>query len=133
MNLKRIQSDTIIFLVGGVLYGIIEIIYRGYTHWTMLITGGTCCLSVFKTFVFIKPCCMLKKCIIGSAIITFIELICGCIVNLHFKMNVWDYSSHKINFLGQICLFNSLLWALLSIPLCIFSGKVKKIYLKKSR
>ena len=33
---------SLVFLFGGVGYGILEILWRGYTHWTMLITGGVC-------------------------------------------------------------------------------------------
>ena len=28
------------FGVGAVAYGLIEVAVRGYTHWTMLLTGG---------------------------------------------------------------------------------------------
>ncbi len=130
MNSKMLKSDTAIFSLGGIIYGIIEIIYRGYTHWTMLITGGVCCLAVFKTFVLMKPCSVFKRCAVGSMIITFIELICGCIVNLRLNMNVWDYSDKKINFLGQICLANSIMWGLLSFPICFISSKLKRLYLE---
>ena len=30
----------IVFLIGGISYGIMEILFRGYTHWSMLVTGG---------------------------------------------------------------------------------------------
>lgn len=130
MKCKRIKRDAMIFSFGGIVYGMIEIVYRGYTHWTMLLTGGTCCLSVFKTFIFMKPCSLIKKCVLGSLIITFIEFICGCIVNIKLKMNIWDYSNKKMNFLGQICLFNSVIWALFSLPICFLCNKFKNIYLK---
>ena len=27
---------------GGCAYGLVEVLYRGYTHWTMLLLGGFC-------------------------------------------------------------------------------------------
>lgn len=31
-----------LFTSGGMLYNIIEITFRGWTHWTMFILGGLC-------------------------------------------------------------------------------------------
>ena len=36
-----------IFFIGGILYALIEIIFRGYTHWSMVITGGLCFLIFY--------------------------------------------------------------------------------------
>lgn len=118
MSIANLKLNTTIFLLGGVIYILLEIIYRGFTHWTMFFAGGVCCLIVFKIFMLMKPCSIIKKCIVGSFVITLIELICGCIVNLWLHMNIWDYSQNHFNFLGQICLFNSFIWAILSLPIC---------------
>ena len=32
--------NTTLFFVGAFGYGQIELLYRGYTHWTMLASGG---------------------------------------------------------------------------------------------
>ena len=45
-----------------------------------------------------------KQCIIGSFVVTGIEFVSGCIVNLWLGWNVWDYSHLPLNLLGQICL-----------------------------
>ena len=37
---KRYSQDTVVFAIGAVSYSLIEILWRGYTHWTMMITGG---------------------------------------------------------------------------------------------
>ncbi|MGN1095920.1 MAG: hypothetical protein ACI4QR_05985, partial [Eubacteriales bacterium] len=34
------------FLAGGVGYGLIEIMWRGRTHWSMVLVGGVCFVSV---------------------------------------------------------------------------------------
>lgn len=61
-----------------------------------------------------------KQILVGAAIITGLEFITGCIVNLWLGWAVWDYSSMPLNILGQICLPYMLLWipvALLAIVL----------------
>ena len=55
----------------------------------------------------------------GALIITLVELICGCIVNLKLGLDVWDYSHIPLNLFGQICLPFTLLWFLLCFPICI--------------
>lgn len=35
-----------LFLVGGFIYGIIEVTYRGYTHPSMFILGGVCLILI---------------------------------------------------------------------------------------
>lgn len=60
---------------------------------------------------------ILYKAFLGCIAITFVEFIVGCIVNLQFKMRVWDYSALPFNLLGQICLRFCCVWFLLSFML----------------
>lgn len=34
--------EWILFFIGGRLYTWFELLWRGYTHWTMFILGGLC-------------------------------------------------------------------------------------------
>lgn len=115
--MKRFKSDCFLFAFGGIAYALIEIIYRRKTHWTMMITGGTCYVSLFRFYKRFSKMKQFGKCITGSLIITAYEFICGCIVNLKYKMNVWNYSKCRFNVKGQICPFYSVLWAFLCIPI----------------
>lgn len=117
INLKRIKEDLLILILSGIVYSCIEIAWRGYTHWTMIITGGLCFLSIFRLYNRIHNYSLWKKCIIGALVITCIEFLSGCIVNIWLHMNVWDYSYQPMNLLGQICLLYTLLWTLLCIPI----------------
>lgn len=47
------------------------------------------------------------KCISGSAIITALEYCCGCVVNLKFRLNVWDYSNCRLNLKGRFVRFTA--------------------------
>lgn len=111
------QDKITLFLTGGILYPTLEILCRGKTDFSMAIAGGLClcliddvCLHRLK----VRP--LMVKCLAGSTIITFVEFTTGCLVNIAFKMNVWDYSQLPGNILGQICLPFSMLWFFLTIP-----------------
>ncbi len=115
--MKRVKGDCILFSIGGIGYALLEILWRRKTHWTMALTGGTVFVSLFRFYKKFANMKMFSKCISGSIIITAMEFCCGCIVNLKFKLNVWDYSKCRFNIKGQICPFYSILWAFLCVPI----------------
>lgn len=115
-RLRQIRNYFIIFVFGGLYYCFLEALWRGYTHWTMAVTGGACFLGLFIISVKGRELPLLLKCFIGSALITAIELCAGSIVNLILGWNVWDYSVLRFHFMGQICLVYSLIWFFLCIP-----------------
>lgn len=124
--MKEIVKDAEIFAIGGVSYGAIEIMWRQYTHWTMIITGGICFYTLYKLSKGRENTPLWKKCLLGSAVITTAEFLTGVVVNMIFDMNVWDYSGLPLNLFGQICLLYSFLWALLSIPIDIVCRALRK-------
>lgn len=46
---------------------------------------------------------------------TLLELVIGTLMESIFKVKYWDYSHHKIQFKGYICLTSSLCWGVLSV------------------
>lgn len=121
--MKKLRDDSLLFVLGGGIYGCMEIMFRGFTHWSMLITGGLCLVLIHRCDKRLIKSPVWIKCVLGSGIITALELIAGCIVNLWLKWNVWDYSSCPGNFLGQICIPFSILWGALSLP-AIYLGRL---------
>lgn len=113
MSIKFLQKLSI-FAIGAVGYFFLEILWRGRSHWTMALTGGVCFSELYKLSGKKRP--LLQNCFLGSAMITATEFIVGCIVNLGFKMNVWDYSDRAVHFLGQICPLYSMFWFILTAP-----------------
>lgn len=111
------KKDSAIFTFGGIAYGLLELLWRGRTHWSMVLTGGVCFLSLYKIFKKLSNLSLLIKCILGSSIITIIEFCVGCVVNIWLKLKVWDYSKLPFNIKGQICLLYSTLWSLICIPI----------------
>lgn len=108
-------KQTILFGIGGLLYVFVEMLWRGYSHWTMFLVGGLCFVLIGLINEVI-PCEMplVWQMIIGAAIITSVEFVSGCIINLWLGWNVWDYSELPFNALGQICLPFTFLWFLIS-------------------
>ena len=104
-----------LFIFGGFAYILIELLWRGRTHWTMFILGGIAFVSVgLLNNILPWEMNFETQATIGATIITVLEFITGVIVNIIFKMNVWNYSTIPLNFMGQVCLPFSLLWLLLS-------------------
>ncbi len=113
---KQFLKNIILAFIGGLLYIGIELLWRGYSHWTMFLLGGLCFLligQINEILPWKMP--LWQQVVIGTIIITGLELITGCIVNLCFGWNVWDYSAVPLNFLGQICLPYAVLWMLISV------------------
>lgn len=112
--------ETVLFLIGGWIYTGMELIWRGRTHWSMFILGGLCFVLVglINEHHYKWNQSLILQSIIGAVLITALEFMTGCIVNLWLKWNVWDYSNLPFNLLGQICLYFFLLWIPMS-TLCI--------------
>lgn len=122
----RIIKNIVLFITGGIAYGFIEVLWRGKTHLSMLVLGGGCFAVLWDFYRRHKRMKLFCKCLCGSAIITALEFMCGCIVNLRLKMNVWDYYNCKLNVKGQICPLYSLLWGLLCIPVFGFCKALQR-------
>ena len=114
MRIKWLK-ELLIFIIFGCCYLLFEIMWRGYTHWTMFIVGGLCGFLIGLINEKNKEMPLIKQCLISTLIVTVIEFISGCIINLWLNLGVWDYSTMPFNILGQICLPYCLLWFILSI------------------
>lgn len=115
--MKQLSKALGLFAIGGALYYLIEILWRGYSHIGMFVVGGICFILIglineylsFKTPLW-------KQQLIAAFIVTGIEFIAGLILNVWLRLNIWDYSNLPFNLLGQISLQYSILWFLLSLP-----------------
>ena len=102
-------------VIGSIVYMSLEILWRGYTHWTMGVLGGICfiCLGLINEILSWETPLVLQM-FIGGTIITVLELITGCIVNLWLGWNIWNYTWQP-NLWGQISLYSSIGWIGLSL------------------
>jgi uncharacterized membrane protein len=124
------KVNFLMFPIGALGYGLIEILWRGYTHFSMLLAGGLCFVTFAKIGEKFKKQTLLARAVIGSVFVTAIELVFGIFFNIILKKNVWDYSKMPLNFKGQICLLYSVFWVMLSLIFIPLSLKVK-VYLQK--
>ena len=111
----KFSQHLFAFLMGYFIYSLIEILNRGYTHWTMALTGGVI-LSILYGINRRKTMTLIKSCFIGAIIITGTEFTVGIFDNIIMHWNVWDYSDLPFNLMGQICLPFSFAWFFLCIP-----------------
>lgn len=111
----RAVRPLVLWSIGGLLYVLCEIMFRGRSHWTMFIVGGLCFwLMGLINEVISWDMPIWQQCIIGAFIVTAVEFLAGCIINIGLGWQVWDYTELPFNLLGQICLPFTMLWAVLS-------------------
>ena len=117
---------SLLFFIGGFVYYLIEIIYRGYSHWTMAVLGGFLFVLIGLINEFLSwDTSLLLQGLIGCISITVFEFITGCIVNLWLGWHVWDYSDEICNVFGQISLPFIVLWYPISIIAIIFDDYIR--------
>lgn len=113
---KTILKNVVLSVVGGLSYGIIELIYRQKTYYLMILCGAIAIILLDKINDYISwdMDILLQGCI-GSLIITGMEFIIGNLYLMGIVPKMWDYSNVWFNYKGIICLPFSLIWILLSI------------------
>ena len=118
---NKIRKDLLLIFIMGALYMILEGLWRGWTHISMLFVGGLAAffigrLNQHPKFYDRK---MWQECLIGTFIILILEFTSGMILNAWLGLDIWDYSNEPFNVRGQICLPYAILWFLL-VPFAIY-------------
>lgn len=112
---KRIMMALGTFMIGGFIYCLIELIYRGYTDISMYILAGFCSvimagLNDLFSFDMQFP----LQVGVASVACIFGEYITGLLVNQNFE--IWDYRDLPGTFAdGQLNVVFCLAWFGLSI------------------
>lgn len=119
--MANLLKYSFLFSFGGIVYLLIELLWRGYSHWSMFILGGLCFVLlglINEKYTWDVP--LPIQMLVGAFIITLMEFIAGCILNLWLGLDVWNYYDMPFNIMGQVCLPYMILWFLLS-PVCIIT------------
>ena len=120
------KRNATIFIIFGLIYGLLEILWRGYTSLSMIIVGGICGLIVGlinEKFNY----SVLSQMVIGMVIVTVIEFVSGYVLNIKLGLGIWDYSNMKYNFMGQICPQFSMVWFFLSYAIIYIDDYIRKV------
>lgn len=132
--MKQFFKYEFLFLIGGIIYYLMELVWRGHSHWTMIVVGGICfILCGILNEVFSWDMLIWKQMLICSVSITIVEFISGYILNILLRLNVWDYNDMPFNILGQICLPFTVLWFWISIIAIIFDDCLRHLFFGEER
>lgn len=114
---KNIFKEVILFIIGGLVYVFMELLFRGHSHISMFFVGGIAFVLIgeINEIPFLKDYPLFYQMLMGSLIITLLELCSGYILNIKLGLDVWNYSSLPFNYKGQICLYFSILWFFVSL------------------
>ena len=90
----------------------------------MFLLGGACFLMIGHLGEVPEPMPVLRRAVVGSGIVTMMELGCGLALNRGYQ--IWDYRDQPFNFCGQICLPFAALWVPVSLLAIGLYGALQK-------
>lgn len=112
------------FMFYSIAGWVLESVYRSFCEKRFVNTGflnGPFCpiygIGTIIMLLFLKD---FQKNVILLFIISFLmlsawEYVVGVLLEKIFKTRYWDYSDHKINIKGRVCLFNSVCWGIIGV------------------
>lgn len=112
-RLSNLALHGLFGLIAGGIYLLIELAWRGYTHWTMLPLAAVIFICAGVLDEVERPPSIWQQVILGTTIATALEFVAGLILNVWLGLGIWDYSNLHGNVLGQICPQFTLAWAVL--------------------
>lgn len=112
--MSKILKYVTLFLIGGLMYYALEVIFRGFSFPAMFVCGGLC--FILCGVINEKNRCMplILQMLVASIGITAIEFAFGLVLNVWLGLGMWDYNNMPGNILGQICPQFTVLWFFLS-------------------
>ena len=127
-RLSNLALHILFGLIAGCIYLLVELAWRGHTHWTMLPLAAVVfvCAGILDERE--NPPPFWAQVAIGTIIATALEFVAGLILNVWIGLGVWDYSNLPWNVLGQICPQFTLAWAILMIVSIKLENFMHKIF-----
>jgi len=107
-----------IFVISGLIYTMLELIWRGRTHWTMFLCAGLCGLVManINNNLLEFDTDFLKQVVISALCCTTFEFLFGIMFNGDFS--IWDYRNTwgTIHILGdQVNILFFGIWIIISV------------------
>ena len=123
----RIWENAVMGYLGGGLYVLLELLWRGWSHGSMFVVGGLCFLILGWIHARFKAYPLLVQAVLGAAAISGMELLSGLFLNVFLDLRVWDYSGLPYNLLGQVCLAYFFLWIWVSMAGGPLEGRIRRM------
>ncbi len=123
---QNVWLHLCLFIVGGVGYVLIELLWRRRSHVSMFFVGGLCFELMGMIHTRLRRWSLPARCGLCALAVSAVELVSGCILNRWLRLGVWDYSTMRFHLLGQVSLVYSLLWLLLSAVACPLYGLFRR-------
>ena len=124
---KLIIKYVVLFVIGGLVYCGIELMWRNRTDISSFLMGGTAILVVGglnEGYDWDMP--VWYQMLLSSLFITAMEYVVG--INFNADYHIWDYRELWLNIDGQICLGYSLLWGLLGLVGILLDDFIRWIF-----
>lgn len=103
--MRKVSEYIFLWALGGSVYYLLEMGFRGFSHWSMFVVGGLAlCFCTFQGEMTKWQEPMWIQVIRSVIFVTALEFITGILVNKYFQLAVWDYSDQPFNLWGQICI-----------------------------
>ena len=115
-------KKSLLFTIGGSAYVGLELLWRGRSHGSMFLAGGSCFLLLGRLSREKWP--LPWKATAGAGVITLVEYTAGLLFNRGH--HIWDYRDQPLNLHGQICLPFCLLWVPIGLGAMVFYDVLDK-------
>lgn len=132
--MKQFLKYLFLFWFGGTFYITLEVLWRGYSHWTMGVLAGLVFISIgLLNEIWSWDTSIILQILTGTVIATIGEFITGCIVNLWLGWDVWDYSDMWGNILGQICPAFIAIWIPISLLSIVVDDMIRWVFFNEEK
>ncbi|EPR12930.1 putative ABC transporter permease [Ruminiclostridium papyrosolvens] len=123
-NMTRVYDVFLCFIIYSFCGWLMETVYLSVYHWQFIKRGflisplcgiygvGTILVVLLLEKFKSRPVLVFFGAIL---ITTVLELITGLLLQNVLKCELWNYSGDSLNFLGIICLRNTLIWGIMSL------------------
>ena len=102
----------------------LELLWRGWSHGSMFVAGGSAFLLLGQ-LQRLRPRPPLPiRALMGAGIITMVEYGAGLLFNRNYT--VWDYRGQPLNIHGQVCLPYFLLWIPVAVAAMLLYSQTEK-------
>lgn len=122
----EVWKNTVLGYLGGMIYILMELIWRQWSHGSMFLVGGTCFVLIGNIDRFFPQMPLLMQSVLGAFLVTTMELFSGLVINVALGLRVWDYSAMPYNFLGQVCMSYFFLWIFVSAAAVYLDDYLRK-------